>query len=49
MASNKELDLGNLTLCDYNSVKTGANDAETNEHITAQLVDNLQFILNSLA
>ena len=49
MTSNKELDLGNLTLYDYNAVKAGANDTETGEHITAQLVENLQFILNSLA
>jgi hypothetical protein len=48
MANNKELDLGNLTLCDFNAVQKGSNDAETSENITAQLVENLQFVLNSL-
>lgn len=48
MANNKELDLGNLTLFDYNAVPIGENDVETVENITAQLVENLQFILNSL-
>jgi hypothetical protein len=30
-------------------VTIGANDAETNEHITAQLVGNIQFVINALA
>lgn len=29
MATNKELDLGNLTLYDYNALKSGDNEAET--------------------
>lgn len=29
MATNKELDLGNLTLLDFNAVQRGADDAET--------------------
>jgi hypothetical protein len=48
MAENKQLDLGNLTLFDYNAVTAGSSEAETVENITAQLVDNLQFILNSM-
>lgn len=48
MATNKELDLGNLTLLDFNAVQRGADDAETTENITAQLVENIQFIINSM-
>ena len=48
MSGNKELDLGNLTLYDYNTVTQGSTIAETQEQITSQLVDNLQFILGSL-
>jgi regulator of ribosome biosynthesis len=48
MANNKELDLGNLTLLDFNAVQRGSDDAETADNITAQLVGNLQFVLNSL-
>lgn len=48
MANNKELDLGNLTLFDFNAVQRGSDDAQTAENITAQLVGNLQFVLNSL-
>lgn len=44
MATNKELDLGNLTLLDFNAVQRGADDAETAENITAQLVENIQFV-----
>jgi nickel-dependent lactate racemase len=48
MANNKELDLGNLTLFDFNAVQRGSDDAETADNITAQLVENLQFVLNSM-
>jgi hypothetical protein len=48
MTANRQLDLGNLTMFDYNAVTVGSNEAETVENITAQLVDNLQFILNSM-
>lgn len=48
MATNKELDLGNLTLLDFNAVQRGADDAETAENITAQLVENIQFVINSM-
>ena len=48
MTANRQLDLGNLTMFDYNAVTVGSNEVETVENITAQLVDNLQFILNSM-
>ena len=42
------MDLGNLTLYDFNSVQKGQTYEETVENITFQLVGNLQFILHSL-
>lgn len=48
MATNRELDLGNLTLFDFNAVPLGSTPEDTADNITAQLVGNLQFVLNSL-
>ncbi len=48
MTTNKEIDLGNLTLFDFNAVKIGKDNTETQDNITSQLVENIQFILSSL-
>jgi hypothetical protein len=47
MSNNRELDLGNLTFYDFNALTVGEGE-EATDVITSQLVENIQFILNSL-